>query len=177
MFEDALAITDGPVAIRFPKTTARAARPDQVGSGLKARRAREGDGSLAILAVGKLLAAAEEAADALAAEGVAATVWDVRVCKPLDPEMLADAARHRAVVTAEDGIREGGVGSAIAEALAEGGPLGSTPRVLVLGTPIEFLAHGKPDAILAQLGLDGAGLAAAAHRVLGAAAGTPASST
>src|SRR5918998_3930431 len=53
MFEDALAVTDGPVAIRFPKTTARTARPDQVGSGLRARRARKGDGTLAILAVGK----------------------------------------------------------------------------------------------------------------------------
>jgi 1-deoxy-D-xylulose-5-phosphate synthase len=177
MFEDALAITDGPVAIRFPKTTARSARPDEVGHGLRARRTREGDGSLAILAVGKLLAAAEEAADALAAEGMAATVWDVRVCKPLDPEMLADAARHRAVVTAEDGIREGGVGSAIAEAVAAGsGPCEDAPRVLVLGTPVEFLAHGKPDAILAELGLDGTGVAAAARRVLGAAAATPARS-
>jgi 1-deoxy-D-xylulose-5-phosphate synthase len=170
MFEDALAVTDGPVAIRFPKTTARAARPDQVGTGLRARRAREGDGSLAILAVGKLLAAAEEAADVLAAEGVSATVWDVRVCKPLDGEMLADAARHGVVVTAEDGIREGGVGSAIAEALAEGGPVEGAPRVLVLGTPVEFLPHGKPDAILAQLGLDGAGIAATARRALGAPA-------
>jgi 1-deoxy-D-xylulose-5-phosphate synthase len=74
------------------------------------------------------------------------------------------------VVTAEDGIREGGVGSAIAEALAEGGPVEGAPRVLVLGTPVEFLPHGKPDAILAQLGLDGAGIAATARRALGAPA-------
>jgi 1-deoxy-D-xylulose-5-phosphate synthase len=168
MFEDALAITDGPVAIRFPKTTARTALPDQVGSGLRARKAREGDGEVAFLAVGKMLAAAEEAAEALAADGVSATVWDVRVCKPLDPEMLADAARHRVVVTAEDGIREGGVGSAIADAVGGSGTLEGAPRVIVLGTPIEYLAHGKPDAILGQLGLDGAGLADAARRVLGA---------
>src|SRR5215211_1596668 len=170
MFEDALAITDGPVAIRFPKTTARTARPDEVGSGLRARKARDGDGPLAILAVGKLLAAAEEAAEALAGEGVDATVWDVRVCKPLDPEMLADAARHRVVVTAEDGIREGGVGSAIADAVGCSGSLAGAPEVLVLGTPVEFLAHGKPDAILAELGLDGSGIATAARRALGAAA-------
>jgi 1-deoxy-D-xylulose-5-phosphate synthase len=167
MFEDALATTDGPVAIRFPKTKARAARPDEVGSGLRARRAREGDGQVAILSVGKLLDAAEEAADALAAEGVSATVWDVRVCKPLDPEMLADAARHRVVVTAEDGIREGGVGSAIADAVGGSGSLEGAPRVIVLGTPIEYLAHGKPDAILGELGLDGTGIADAARRVLG----------
>jgi 1-deoxy-D-xylulose-5-phosphate synthase len=167
MFEDALAITDGPVAIRFPKTAARAARPDEVGSGLRARRAREGDGELAILAVGKLLAAAEAAADALAAEGVSATVWDVRVAKPLDPEMLADAARHRVVLTAEDGIREGGVGTAIADALGASGGLEGAPLVVVLGTPVDYIAHGKPDTILADLGLDGDGLAAAARRALG----------
>jgi deoxyxylulose-5-phosphate synthase len=40
----------------------------------------------------------------------------------------------------------------------------------VLGTPVEFLPHGKPDAILAQLGLDGAGIAATARRALGAPA-------
>jgi len=40
----------------------------------------------------------------------------------------------------------------------------------VLGTPVEYLAHGKPDAILAQLGLDGTGIASAARRVLGAEA-------
>jgi 1-deoxy-D-xylulose-5-phosphate synthase len=175
MFEDALAVTDGPVAIRFPKTTARAARPDEVGTGLTARKAREGDGQVAVLAVGKLLAAAEGAADALVAEGVSATVWDVRVCKPLDPEMLADAARHSLVVTAEDGIRQGGVGSAIADAIGGGGGLDGAPRVVVLGTPVEFLAHGKPDAILAELGLDASGIAAATRRALGAAAPAPAS--
>src|SRR5215218_2518726 len=157
MLEDALAVSDGPVAIRFPKTTARTARPDQVGTGLRARRAREGDGSLAILAVGKLLAAAEEAADALAADGVSATVWDVRVCKPLDQEMLADAARHHAVVTAEDGIREGGVGSAVADALGGVRAAADAPPVVVLGTPVAYLPHGKPDAILAELGLDADG--------------------
>jgi 1-deoxy-D-xylulose-5-phosphate synthase len=97
----------------------------------------------------------------------------VRVCKPLDPEMLADAARHRVVVTAEDGIREGGVGSAIADAVGGSGSLEGAPRVVVLGTPIDYLAHGKPDAILAELGLDAGGLAAAARRVLGATAPTP----
>jgi len=167
MFEDALAMTDGPVAIRFPKTTAADARADQVGSGLKARRARAGDGAVAILSVGKLLGAAEQAADALAADGVSATVWDVRVAKPLDPDMLADAARHHAVVTAEDGIREGGVGSAVADALGGVRAAADAPPVVVLGTPVAYLPHGKPDAILAELGLDADGIAAAVREVLG----------
>ena len=46
----------------------------------------------------------------LAADGVSATVWDARVVKPLDPAMLADAARHPLVVTVEDGLRDGGIG-------------------------------------------------------------------
>ena len=111
---------------------------------------------MCILAVGKMLAAAQAAADALAAEGIEATVWDVRVV-PLDPAMLADAAEHPVVLTAEDGIRDGGVGSLIADALARRD--GPTPKVRVLGTPTEFIQHGKPDQILADLGLDAAGLA------------------
>jgi 1-deoxy-D-xylulose-5-phosphate synthase len=95
-------------------------------------------------------------------------VWDVRVAKPLDAEMLADAARHRVVLTAEDGIREGGVGTAIADALGASGALHGAPHVVVLGTPVDYIAHGKPDAILAELGLDGDGIADAARRALGA---------
>ena len=64
-------------------------------------------------------AAAQEAAAELAAEGVEATVWDVRVVKPLDPDMLADAAGHPAVVTVEDGYCQGGAGTLIAERLSE----------------------------------------------------------
>ena len=68
-----------------------------------------------------------EAADALAAEGIEATVWDVRVV-PLDPEMLADAAEHPVVLTAEDGIRDGGVGSLIADAISRVDTAGPSPR-------------------------------------------------
>ncbi len=96
-------------------------------------------------------------------EGVDATLWDIRVAKPLDPEMIADAATHDLVVTVEDGIREGGAGALVLEAvnrLCE--ELDCTsPRVEVLGVPVEFLAHGKPDQILARLGLDADGIAAA----------------
>jgi 1-deoxy-D-xylulose-5-phosphate synthase len=161
MFDDALALTDGPSAIRWPKTPARSVPPDQVGSGLSARCARRGTGSVAILAVGKMVEAAEEAAAVLAGEGVDATVWDVRVCKPLDPAMIADAARHELVVTAEDGIIAGGVGSQIVEAVAAVRPGRDAPRSLVLATPVGYIPHGKPDTILAELGLDAAGIAEA----------------
>jgi 1-deoxy-D-xylulose-5-phosphate synthase len=69
-------------------------------------------------------------------------------------------------VTVEDGIREGGAGSCIADAIARtcSGP--DIPRVEVLGTPIAFIPHGKPDRILSDLGLDGAGIAATVRSIL-----------
>jgi 1-deoxy-D-xylulose-5-phosphate synthase len=129
--------------------------------------------------VGKMLAAAEEAAELLTARGVDATVWDVRVVKPLDPEMIADAARHPVVVTIEDGVRHGGAGSAIADAVGEVCCSGERPpRLRILGVPLAYLPHGKPDDILAELGLDGPGLAAEVARLLdsgpGASAGVAA---
>ncbi|MBW3575034.1 MAG: 1-deoxy-D-xylulose-5-phosphate synthase [Actinobacteria bacterium] len=166
MLAEALSITTGPSAVRWPKTQARHVGAGEVGRGLEARRVLEGDGEVAILAVGKMVAAAEQAAAILAEQGTAATVWDVRVVKPLDRTMLADAAQHGLVVTVEDGIKVGGVGSQIAEGIAELTEHRRCPPVLVLGVPAEFLPHGKPDRILAELGLDGPGVSAATAKAL-----------
>ncbi|MGH9246097.1 MAG: 1-deoxy-D-xylulose-5-phosphate synthase [Acidimicrobiales bacterium] len=167
MLHDALEITSGPVAIRWPKTPARVVGDDQVGHGLRGRRVREG-ADLCICAVGKLVEPAEQAADLLAADGISATVWDVRVVKPLDPAMLTDAAAHPAVLTVEDGLREGGAGSAIAERIgeAEVAERRTPPPVKILGTPISYIPHGKADAILAELGLGASGIAESARSLL-----------
>ncbi len=164
MLRQALGL-DGPAAIRYPKGTARQVPDDEVGTGLEARLVREGEGDVCILAVGKLVEEAEKAAAALDEQGIAATVWDVRVVKPLDPAMIADAAQHRLVATVEDGIRFGGAGSLIADTMAglEGAPR-QGPPVLVMGTPVEYLPQGKPQQIHADLGLDGAGIAARVGR-------------
>jgi 1-deoxy-D-xylulose-5-phosphate synthase len=154
----------GPDALRWAKTPARHVPPAQVGSGRAARKVRDG-GDVCILAVGKMVEAAEEAAAALAARDVAASVWDIRVV-PLDDRMLADARRHPLVVTVEDGIAEGGVGSLVASSLARGD--GEPPTVVVLGTPTAFLPHAKPDELLANLGLDGPGIAASTLKALDA---------
>ncbi|MFZ8997306.1 MAG: 1-deoxy-D-xylulose-5-phosphate synthase [Ilumatobacteraceae bacterium] len=142
MLDDAVSLADeGPVAIRYPRGAARQVSEHDVGSGLAARRSVEGDGSICILAVGRMLELAERAADDLAAAGVAATVWDVRSCAPLDQVMITDAAAHRSVLTVEDGIVDGGIGSAIAALVHASDP---TVEIASLGVPTRFVPHGEP---------------------------------
>ncbi len=169
MLHDALEITDGPVSIRWAKTAAPSVPEGMVGSGLRARRVRSGS-DVCLVGVGKMLAACEAAAEILTAEGVSCTVWDPRVIRPLDPEMLADAADHPVVVTVEDGYAEGGIGASLATQVADlvvARPAASRPAVRVMGVPVEYLAHGKPDTILARLGLDTAGVVAEVHLARG----------
>jgi 1-deoxy-D-xylulose-5-phosphate synthase len=177
MLHDALELcTDGPAAIRFPKTmppddtAATGHAGEEVGSGLSARKVRAGR-DVCILAVGKMLAPARAAAEAMASShGIEAAVWDVRLVKPLDEEMLAEAATYAHVVSVEDGYRDGGAGSAIADRLAglgAGRDDGDGPAVTVLGVPVRFIPHGKPDHILASVGLDAAGIVATVRAALG----------
>ena len=162
MLETALDLP-GPSTLRFPTTPAR---HGEAGRGLEARQVRAGDGSVCLLGVGKLLRACEQAAEELAGTGIHATVWDVRVVSPADPSMLGDAARHQLVVTAEDGLRTGGAGTFLAEELQRAADEtdACAPPVARLGVPRAYLPHDKPDEILAGLGLDGPGIAAAVRR-------------
>jgi 1-deoxy-D-xylulose-5-phosphate synthase len=155
MLADAMEITGGPVSIRWPKTQAPSVSEAEVGIGLSGRRVRAGT-DVCIIGVGKMLAVATEAAEILGSEGVSATVWDPRVVRPLDPEMIADACRHPLVITVEDGLREGGIGMSIRDEIEASG---CSSRVRVLGVPTAHIPHGNADAILTSLGLDGAGIA------------------
>ena len=157
MLRDALEL-EGPAVVRFARGAARQVEAADVGSGLRARQVRAGD-DVCILAVGKMVEAAEEAADKLAGDGVHASVWDVRVVKPLDPEMLEAAAAHPLVVTVEDGIRVGGAGTAIADALTQRQPGQPVVPVITLGTPVDYVPAGEAAQIHAGLGLDGSGIA------------------
>jgi 1-deoxy-D-xylulose-5-phosphate synthase len=165
MLGDAVALRV-PAVVRFPKGAARQVASDQVGDGLKARQVRDG-ADVCILAVGKLVQAAEEAADELAEHNINAAVWDVRVVKPLDVAMLRAAAAAPLVVTVEDGVRVGGAGSFIADAIAALDEGRACPPLLTLGTPDHFIAQAKPARIHAELGLDGHGIAAATRKALG----------
>ncbi|MDP2291222.1 MAG: 1-deoxy-D-xylulose-5-phosphate synthase [Actinomycetota bacterium] len=164
MLHESIALADeGPVAIRWPRGAAVHVSEHEVGTGLLARRTREGDGTVALLAVGKMLADAQKAAELLAASGIDATVWDVRSCAPLDPAMITDAARHGGVVTIEDGIRDGGIGMTIADQVRA---VSAAVPVKVLGLPARFIPQGSADRILSQLGLDAPGIATAARDLL-----------
>ena len=170
MLHDALELVDaGPVVIRYPNGAARQVGELEVGTGLRALRVRGTDlpdapgtgesPGVCVLAVGRTVAAALRAAERLEGRGVPTTVWDVRCCAPLDEAMIADAARHHTVVTVEDGVRDGGVGMAIADRITTVAP---SVHVRVLGLPTAFIPQGKPDQILAAHGLDAAGIVDAA---------------
>ena len=155
---------NGPFAIRYPRGAAPVAgsaplRPLEIGS---MRVVRDGD-DIALVALGKMVGVAEEAAALLATEGVSCTVVDARFVKPLDPRVAELAGRHRGVVTIEDGTRVGGFGDAVLEALADAGV--SVP-VKRLGLPDRFLEHGAQQLLLSKLGLDAQGVAADARDLL-----------
>ncbi len=154
-----------PALIRYPKTPC-AEHLGVPGAGMSPRTLRSGAGDVVIVGVGKLAHACVEAAGMLALEGVDATVYDQRVVRPVPPELIEACVGARLVVTAEDGIVLGGAGQHLAAAVdAEAEERGvPTPSCVHLGVPATYIAQGKPDAILASLGLDGHGVAAATLR-------------
>jgi 1-deoxy-D-xylulose-5-phosphate synthase len=156
MLHEALSITSGPVALRWPKSEACGALA--VGSGLRARKARAGS-RVCLIGVGKLLGACEQAAGILGRNGVDATVWDARVVAPIDQLMIDDAMAHELVVSVEDGIVDGGAGWRIAQALGAAAGPGSRPAVVSCGVPTAYLPHGEAAGLLSRLGLDGPGIA------------------
>jgi 1-deoxy-D-xylulose-5-phosphate synthase len=80
--------------------------------------------------------------------------------------MIHDAAAHRHIITIEDGIRDGGIGFLLADAITSA-TSAQPPDIKVLGLPTRFIPHAKPDVILAKLGLDAAGIEHLARELLG----------
>jgi 1-deoxy-D-xylulose-5-phosphate synthase len=160
----------GPVLVRFPKGTVTTAahlgiEDAPAPAGLSSRRLRDGEDAC-VLAVGDRARAALVAADRLADDGFEVAVWDVRSVRPVDPDLLDAAARAPLVVTVENGVVGGGAGAELADRMTERVGLLQAPPVLRLGVPAAYLLHGKPDVILAELGLDAPGIAAATLKVL-----------
>jgi len=159
-----LALThDGPTAIRYPKTTAetieRDAAPLELGVAETLRPGADG----MLVACGTVLAACIEAADKLADDGLDVGVINARFVKPLDTETILRAIRECPfVVTVEEGALMGGFGSAVLEAACDAAL--DTSRVRRLGIPDQFVEHGARKELLADLGLDGQGIAAACRQ-------------
>ena len=156
MMEDAMDLTDGPVAIRWSRGKAAHVGHDEIGTGLNARKIKTGDGRVALVGFGQMLPAAIGAAELLAADGINVTIYDPRVVQPLDPSMIDDLTTHEIVMSIEDGLRVGGAGAGVRDALGE---RDADCRLRVLGIPIEYVPHGHPDDIHAGFGLDAVGIA------------------
>ncbi|MDA8365092.1 MAG: 1-deoxy-D-xylulose-5-phosphate synthase [Gammaproteobacteria bacterium] len=144
---------DGPAVVRYPRGSGPGVEIDPVMRALpvgKAELRRRGKG-VAILAFGALLQPA-----LAAAEELNATVVNMRFVKPLDAQMVLNMAQsHTLLVTVEENTVLGGAGSAVTEALTDAGV--GTP-VIHLGLPDSFIDHGEREELLAQCGLDAAGI-------------------
>lgn len=145
---------DGPFAIRYPKGSIpeipeRSRRDLNIGEW---ELLREGSDAL-VLATGKMVGIASEAAEKLEADGIDVTVVNARFIKPMDPRLSEWAAAHPLVVTAEDNVLTGGFGTGVLEELS-----GARP-VLRLGVPDRFLPHAPQTMWFERLGLDAQGVA------------------
>ena len=145
---------DRPVAIRYPRggiiCGEPLGRPAKIVTG-KSELLRQGKDA-ALLAVGSLVYPALKVADDLAREGIEASVINARFIKPLDDEMVRQAARLGCLVTLEEAQLAGGFGSAVSESLDAQG-LSKTPH-LRIGLPDAFVEHGKRSQLLKLCRLD-----------------------
>ncbi len=150
----------GPFVIRYPRGRGRLTdwhcplEAIEVGKG---RRLKDGN-DLAMLSIG---AVGNAAADAIAEveqahPDISIAHYDLRFAKPLDEELLEEVARRfNRIVTVEDGILKGGVGSAVLEYMADHD---HTPHVRRLGIPDRFIEHGAVDILRHLCGIDKEGI-------------------
>ena len=114
---------------------------------------REGK-DVCLLAIGSMVQPALQVADALATGGIQAGVVNLRFAKPLDKDLIMQAAAtYGRLVTLEEGVLAGGVGSAVLELLNASGLLQEV-QVLNLGIPHEFVPHGDKKYLFRDMGLD-----------------------
>ncbi len=150
---EAVAVDDGPTAVRFPKGAVIEAVPavERVdGVDVLARPGPVDGNDVLLVGVGAFAALALAAAGRLADQGIGVTVVDPRWVLPVPEVLVRMAAQHRLVVSLEDGGRHGGFGWSLAAALRDA-ELDVPFRDL--GIPQRFLAHGTRDEVLTDLGL------------------------
>jgi len=153
----------GPAALRYPRGAAEGVplpeNPEQIPIGV-GETLRHGE-KVAILGYGSGVGVALEAADLLGESGIRPTVADARFVKPLDTELVERlAVSHDLLVTVEDGVLQGGFGSAVLESLEESFPVpGDRAATMRVGLPDRFITHGKPDLLHDEVGFTGAAVA------------------
>ncbi|MCT9820079.1 1-deoxy-D-xylulose-5-phosphate synthase [Microbacterium sp. W1N] len=166
-FAEAIAVEDGPTVVRFPKGAVAADlhAVERLPDGVDVLT-RSGGEDVLIVAIGPMAHTAIAVAERLAAQGIGATVIDPRWVVPVQPSVVDLAARHRLVITIEDGIRVGGIGTRVRQVLREAGV---DTAVDELGVPDEFIDHASREQILADAGLTPAKIA---HDVVAQVLGT-----
>ena len=147
---------NGPISVRYPRgggVGVDITEPMQELPIGKAEVLREGK-ELCFWAIGSMVQSAVQAADKLKEQGIDAGVVNMRFAKPLDKELLIEhAKRYGKIVTLEEGVLAGGVGSEVLEILDDAGLLQQC-AVLRLGIPDEFVTHGDKKLLFRDLGLD-----------------------
>lgn len=147
---------NGPISVRYPRGSGVGVditEPMQELPIGKAEVLREGK-ELCFWAIGSMVQSAVQAADKLKEQGIDAGVVNMRFAKPLDKELLIEhAKRYGKIVTLEEGVLAGGVGSEVLEILDDAGLLQQCV-VLRLGIPDEFVTHGDKKLLFRDLGLD-----------------------
>ena len=144
---------EGPIAIRYPRGRTPQAESEkgevELGKGIKLRDGKD----FAVLTIGSIGNAMSEAIEA---SGRDAAHYDMRWLKPLDEQILHEVGKkYKTIVTAEDGMIAGGLGSAVLEWMADHG---YTPHVIRLGVHDQFVEHGSTKELYHMLKLDTEGL-------------------
>ncbi len=147
---------EGPAALRYPRGAAVGVDLPQKGESIPigtGETLRNGE-RVALLGYGTGVGIAEGAADLLAAGGLSVTVADARFVKPLDGELVERLALgHDLLVTIEEGVLQGGFGSAVLEHLEDSFPSpGERARVVRVGLPDRYVTHGKPNLLHDEVG-------------------------
>ncbi|RGE19648.1 1-deoxy-D-xylulose-5-phosphate synthase [Leucobacter sp. wl10] len=158
---EAVAIGDGPTVLRYPKgavaPTVAAVRRTDDGVDVLREDSSSGQGDVLFVAAGPMAHVALDAAGMLGERGISSTVVDPRWVVPVAHSVVELARRHRLLISVEDGIRVGGVGTRIRQALRDAGV---DTAVSELGVPDEFPAHASRGELLEQAGLTAERIAA-----------------
>ncbi len=153
LLREAVAISDGPTAIRFPRGSAPDDLPaiGKLGDMDLLAVPAEGTGQdVLLVGVGPMAEIAVDVAKRLTGQGIGVTVVDPRWVKPVDEAIAQAAARHKLVVTVEDNGTVGGFGDAVARTLRDAEV---TTPLRTFGLPQRFLEHGERGEVLALAGL------------------------